>query len=228
MGSIQYMGTRLRLAIALLTWNRKALFECTYNSLRRPAIWPFTWHIVDQGSTDGTAELVKTYGGLINQDGNRTIGHGMNLVIGAALQTKPDIVLFTADDYEYKTRALNRLMAFWQNAPTDVAIVSCNLEPDYPWNQPQGVIEAGGQRALIRATVPGSNWSFRATDWPIIGPIREATGDGEDLEVCHRLTAAGYKLCALDLCNHIGEHLSTWGNRSWQNALPLDRVKWGI
>ncbi len=221
------MATRLKLAIAMLTWNRRELFERTYNSLRHPASYPYMLSILDQGSNDGTGQIIQQLDGIVNAT-NTGFGAGMNRVVGMALTHEPDIVLFTADDYEYKIDALPRLMAFWQDAPQNVALVCCDLEHDYPWNQPRGVVQVGEQRALIRATVPGANWSFRAADWEMIGPMREATGKGEDLEICHRLTTAGYTLCALDLAEHIGELRSSWGNGSWKIAEPLDRAKWGV
>jgi hypothetical protein len=155
------------------------------------------------------------------------VGHGMNLAITAALAYDPDIVLFTADDYEYKPDWQERLLAFWSEAPEDVKLVTCNLEPEYTWNTVLGTVDAGGQRALVRASVPGSNWSFRARDWPLIGPVREITG-GEDLEVCAWLQRDGYRLCALDLTEHIGEQQSAWGNQSWRIARPLHKERWGL
>ncbi len=221
------MGTGLSLSIAILTWNRKDLFLRTHRSLVNQA-GEFELCVLDQGSTDGTEAIVQSLGRFATGDGNTSFGHGLNRGVAMALECRPDIVFFTADDYEYKPDALQRLMAFWEDAPAKVALTCCNLEHEYPWNAVRGVLEAGNERALVRDTVPGGNWSFRAQDWPIIGPIREVTGQGEDLEVCHRLTAAGYKLCELDLAEHIGERLSTWGNRSWQYAVPLDREKWGL
>jgi len=61
----------------------------------------------------------------------------------------------------------------------------------------------------------------------MIGPISEKTG-GEDLEICARLRASGGLLCALDLAEHIGEKRSSWGNRSYLFAQPLDREEWGL
>ena len=223
----------LRLAMAVLTYNRIAMLMQTLSSLgaglyrAEPQI---EWHltVVDNGSHDGTQDWVAEMpAGYCNRDGNVTVGHGMNLAISRALVWEPDIVLFTADDYRYAAGWADKLAAFWGEAPAEVALVCCNLEPDYDWNKPSGVIEAGGQRALARASVPGSNWSFRAKDWPAIGPLVETTG-GEDLAVCKRLRGQGRVLCAMDLTEHIGERASAWGNGSWRVARPLDRERWGI
>jgi len=129
--------------------------------------------------------------------------------------------VFSADDYKYKPGWAARLLAFWQAAPSWVGLASLNWEPVYPWNAVLDDLTIGGERTLLRATVPGSSWSFRASAWRnIFGPLADQTG-GEDLTVCRDLQAKGYKLAALDLTEHIGERESAWGNQSWQRAEPL-------
>jgi len=211
----------MEVAVALLSFNRFELLSRTLASLA-DSQHPYSLALVDNGSTDGSEALVKALHGYINQDGNHTIGHGMNLAIGRALESRPDLVVFSADDYLYRLGWLRRLVSFWEAAPDEVKIVSCNWEPAYPWNAVLGTLEAGGETALIREMVPGSNWTFRACDWPLIGPVRETTGQGEDGEILKRLRAQGFKLGALDLSIHIGEQESAWGNRSWTIAKPLD------
>lgn len=224
--SVSHLAADIKVAVAILTWNRKDLFKRTLRSLKNTE-YPYALSIVDNGSTDGTERIVRSLGGYLNTTGNHTAGYGMNLAITRALMCKPDIVVFTADDYEYRSGWLETLVNFWKHAPDSVILVTCNLEPVYGWNTVRGMVEYGGVRALVRDSVPGSNWSFRARDWPLIGPLQEKTG-GEDLAVCARLRERGYSLCALDLAEHIGEKQSSWGNRSYLFGQPLDRERWGI
>jgi glycosyltransferase involved in cell wall biosynthesis len=216
----------IAVAVALLTYNRRVLFERTLASIGLGG-YPHTLHIVDNGSTDGTAARVADLGGHVNTGSNHTVGHGMNRAIGLALAEQPDLVVFTADDYEYGAGWLLRLVNFWRAAPPTVGLVCGNWEPEYSWNTVEGVLHLGGEQALVRATLPGSNWSFRAADWPLIGPLAETTG-GEDLAVCQRLRGMGRLLVALDLCAHIGEQQSAWGNESYKQARPLNREAWGL
>ena len=217
------MGEAVKVAVAVLTYNRFALLKCTLASLRC-SDYPFDLCLLDGGSSDPLQrDFVLVQGGHLAQI--TTIGESVNVAVEWALEGKPDLILFSADDYEYKPGWLASLVRFWEAAPLDVALVCCNLEPDYDWNAVQGVIVAGGMLALVRDSVPGSNWSFRVGMWPQIGPLEAKTG-GEDLEVCRQLREQGYRLVALDLCGHIGERQSAWCNRSWENARPLDKKLW--
>ncbi len=212
----------MKISICLLTYNRFDLLLRTLDSLSGI---PLT--LVDNGSTDGTAEFVSRWGGICNTDGNRTAGHGMNIAINAALKDSPDVVLFSADDYEYKPGWAEKFAAFWEHAPDEIALASCHLEDCWPWNIVDGMGRSGGVPFVTRASLPGSNWSFRASDAGLILPIAEKTG-GEDLEICMRLRESGRKLAALDLVTHVGERASSWGNESWRYAQPIDRSFYGF
>ena len=121
----------------------------------------------------------------------------------------------------------DKLAAFWQDAPEEVKLCSLILEPVYPWNTIRGTLDAGGLRALLRDSVGGCSWSFRASDWPTIGPLPQVM-PGEDLQICQKLVSQGYYLAALDLGEHVGEKVSAWLNESWKYAQPLDRARWGV
>jgi len=221
----------MKIGVAVLTYNRKALFINTLDSLLANRMYEtgssFSLSVYDNGSHDGTDKLVREIGGQVNTGDNHTTGFGMNRVIEMAMKTKPDVILFTADDFFYRSDWLEKLVAFWEAAPTDVVLASCYLEPDWDWNKISEIGDAGGQHYAIRASVPGSNWSFRTSDLYRIYPVAEKTG-GEDLEICHRLTSQGAKLVALDLVKHTGERQSAWGNGSWQYAKSLDLAALGF
>ena len=155
------------------------------------------------------------------------VGAAMNGLIDHALSYEPDLVVFSADDYEYKEGWREDLEEWWEEADEDVAITSCHLEPIYPWNTIKKAVSFGGRTGLSRRTLPGSSWTLRAGMWPEIGPIPERTGQ-EDTEVCLKLLDKGYRLCALDLAEHIGEEQSAWGNNSYKMAKPLNKEEWGI
>lgn len=219
----------MKVSVGLWTFNalsmgRVSFLHRTLASLDR-ASGLFRLHIVDGGSADGTADLVRDLGGTVNADPNTSVGRSMNLVGNLCAADAPDVILLTADDYEYRADWLERLTSFWEAAPAEIALASCNVEPVYKWNTVREARDIGGVRALMRDSLPGSNWSFRAADWQNIHPVEERTG-GEDFAVLRKL--APRLFAALDLAEHIGEQQSAWDNQSWRSAEPLDRAAWGL
>lgn len=213
------MGEIMTVAVGVLTFNRFHLLRRTLESIEG-AGYPFDLELVDGGSADPAqrAFVLGCDGVCLNIP---TVGESMNVVIGRCLEHDPDVIVFSADDYAYRPGWLRRLMAFWMAAPADIALATLNWEPSYAWNQVSEVLDVGGETALIRASAPGSSWSFRAADWSLIGPVGHRTG-GEDLDICGWLLAHDYRLAALDLSEHIGERESAWGNQSWTVAQPLE------
>jgi glycosyltransferase involved in cell wall biosynthesis len=208
----------------MLTYNRRALFERTLDSLRT-AGYPFHLLIVDNGSNDGTQEnkCITHH----NTSGDHAVGLGMNLAINAAIETEPDLIIFTADDYEYKPFWLHRLVNFWEARPANTVLASLNIEPDYNWNTVYSDGIAGGERYVMRESLPGSNWVFTPAQAQTFLPLPHITG-GEDLAVCARLRGLGQNLAALDLSEHIGERESAWNNQSWTIARPFNFEKYGM
>lgn len=216
----------MKVAVCVLTYNRKALFIQTANSMMNSGAH-YVPIIYDNGSTDGTAQIVAEMGGHANKTKNHTTGYGMNRAIELAIEKKPDLIVFSADDFIYREKWLARLVDFWKHAPDDVIMTSCYLEPLWTWNEIIRTGTAGSQRYAIRTSIPGSNWTFRAVDVDRIFPVAEKTG-GEDMETCNRLRRERFRLAALDLVIHAGEEKSAWGNQSWTYAQPIDKAALGF
>lgn len=198
----------MKVAVAVLTYNRQPLFRQTIESLKQTAL-PYERVIVDNGSTDGTAALVAKMGGICNQD-NRFIGHGLRVAMKAALRTKPDLVLFTADDYLYCRGWLENLVRWWENAPRNAGLATLNVEPVFHWNTILGVLQVDGLWSFERRTVPGACWSFRPALWPQIAPLVPDDSHKYDHRVCTELRASGWRLYALPLAEHAGAGQRTW------------------
>ena len=220
----------MKIGVGVLTWNhrktgREQMFYDTLLSLTNGG-QAVDVVVVTNGSTDGTQDTVRRLGGIVD-DTHSQIWYGMQKAIETVIERGADIVLFTADDITYAPGWADKLAAFWQDAPEEVKLCSLILEPVYPWNTIRGTVEAGGLRALLRDSVGGCSWSFRAADWPTIGPLPQVM-PSEDLLTCQKLVAQGYYLAALDLGEHVGEAHSAWGNQSHLYAQPLDRARWGV
>lgn len=220
----------MKLCVGVLTYNhiqtgRAQMFADTLLSLTNGGR-DVEVVIVTNGSSDGTQDVVRRLGGIVD-DGNSQIWYGMTRAIEECIQRGADIVLFTADDIVYTPGWADKLVAFWEDAPEEVKLCSLILEPVYPWNTIRGTLDAGGMRALLRDNIGGCSWSFRAKDWPMIGPLPQIM-PGEDIAVTNKLIGQGYYLAQVDLGDHIGLEHSAWGNQSHLYAVPVDRERWGI
>ena len=220
----------MKIVVACLTWNhrktgREQMFYDTLLSLTNGG-QEVEVVIVTNGSTDGTQDTVRRLGGIVDDTDSR-IWYGMTVGIEEAIRHGADVVLFTADDITYAPGWADKLAAFWQDAPDEVKLCSLILEPAYPWNTIRGTLDAGGLRAILRDSIGGCSWSFRAADWPTIGPL-EQIFPGEDLAACRKLISQGYYLAQVELGTHDGEAQSAWGNQSHLYAQPVDRERWGL
>lgn len=218
----------MRTGVGLLTFDvfrtgREADFWKTYHSIKEEPWDEFV--VLTNGSTDGTEDVVRELGGIVD-DGDSRIFYGNTKLIEALREN--DLIVLSADDLLYEEGWLERLVSFMEDAPKSIALSSAYMEPLWTWNEPRGVVNYGGERALIRDSVCGSSWCFRTKDWfDWMGPFEE-TMPGEDLLVCRRIAQRGKKMAALDLCEHIGQEHSAWGNESHLTARPLDKAKYGL
>jgi len=187
--------------------------------------------VFDHMSTDGSDGLVRELGGVSweHGDGNRTIGRAMNLGFQAAVDAAgPDgLVVIAADDIVWRPGWRDKVEAFWSEAPDHIGILCGLLEPHFGWAQPIERVEYGGVAGLSRPTVPSSAWTFPVRMWGRMDRANEVR-PSHDMPICAQLTRDGYSLVGVDLADNLGAFKSTWGNRSYEGARPLDLKRWGL
>lgn len=117
------MGYPYKITVFTPTFNRAYTLENLYRSLQRQRFADFEWLIVDDGSTDDTAQLVAgwmaeenpfpiRYARQENGGKCRAINHGLNLAQGA--------LFFTVDSDDYLTDdALEKVARWEQELPKD-------------------------------------------------------------------------------------------------------------
>jgi GT2 family glycosyltransferase len=221
----------MTIAVGILTHNAKRydrldLLRQTIRTLAAQS--PDALYVVDNGSDDGTQDFVFSIGGTCVADPITSCGHGMNVVCGILADSGCDVAVFSNDDIAWKADALERIEAFWAEAPADLVIASGLLEDEFPWNTIYGRIEVGAEKGLVRRTAPGGAWTFRAADWDKIAPIPEAP-TWDDVPTCLRLGEHGYRVAQFDWARHLGEKHSTWGNNSQEFfSKPLNRKAWRV
>jgi GT2 family glycosyltransferase len=189
--------------------------------------------LVDNGSDDDVSEAWWMEADLKpfvvasheERDGRGMPGRGVNWAVAFALCDEPDLVCFSDDDMEWTPGWLAPVVRFFEFAPKDIVLLSGLLEPEWEWNAPREMVEAGGVRALVRDSLPGASWMFRASDWPKLGPVAEDRT--HDIAGCARIRESGLRMAAMDLVDHIGTGHSTLGN-TIAFGKPLDREKWGV
>lgn len=194
----------------LFRHDRESLFWDCYRSLSVEGVRVVP---VDNGSTDGTSELVAELGGFVSRDRLSTCGHGTNLCARVAIGTDATLCVLSDDDMGWRPGWADRLRTWWLHAPADVALTGCHLEPMFDWNTIDERVTYGGVPGLIRASTGAASWSFRPADWAKIGPVPEKIQGWGDVPTCQRLAAQGLRVAQIDLADHNG-HTSTWGNRT--------------
>jgi len=171
--------------------------------------------VVDNGSTDGTRELVKEWGGVSHDAPIHTSGHGNNLAARVARGSGADLYVFSDDDMYWRPGWRERLEAWWSEAPADLAMTGCHIEPDFWWNKITDRVVCGGVPGLVRSSTGGASWSMPADRFDVFfGPCgiwQQNQGYG-DVMACDRVYGRGYRIGQIDLATHKGQGMSTWGN----------------
>lgn len=206
----------MSITACVLTYNlfandRADLFRATMDSLHAVGVRVIP---VDNHSTDGTSEVVAELGGYCSKDLLTTCGHGTNLCARVAIGTDADLCVLSDDDMIWRDGWVDQLTAWWTDAPDDVILTGCHLEPEFSWNEVRGTVTSGGVPGLLRASTGAASWSFRAADWPKIGPVPDRTQGWGDVPACERVWASGYRVAQIDLADHAGHGRSSWGNRT--------------
>jgi glycosyltransferase involved in cell wall biosynthesis len=171
-------------------------------------------HIVDNGSDDGSAELVESWGGYTSSSGVTTSGHGTNLCARILAATDADICLLSDDDMVWRPGWRAELEAWWAGAPDDVWLTGCHLEPDYPWNARSGVLVVGERTGIVRASTGAASWTYRRARHADIFPIPQQVQGWGDVPACDKIDERGGRICQIDLADHAGHGRSTWGNQT--------------
>lgn len=170
--------------------------------------------IVDNGSDDGSADLVSSMGGWSHPWPIHTSGHGTNLCSRILAATDADLCVLSDDDMLWRPGWRRHLEAWWEAAPDDVWLTGCHLEPAYPWNEIKATIRCGGVSGLVRSSTGAASWSYRRADHERIFPIPQQIQGWGDVPGCDAIDERGGRICQIDLAEHAGHGRSTWGNQT--------------
>ena len=172
--------------------------------------------LFDNGSTDGTADLVASYGGLLNKTKLHTSGHGTNMCARILAATDADLCVISDDDMFWDIGWRDKLDAWWSEAPTDIWVTGGHMEPIYPWNEITGQVEYGGVKGLLRTSTGAASWTYRRESTDLIFPIPQQVQGWGDVPACDKIDEAGGKVAQISIATHAGHGRSTWGNKTEQ------------
>jgi GT2 family glycosyltransferase len=128
--------------VVLPVYNRRELLERFLTCMREQTCQNFTVIVVDDGSTDGTADLLKAFPEVetLSGDGNLWWTGGINCGIRHALSRAhdDDAVLVINDDVEIEPKYLEFLFRLWQRNPrTIIGSVVVDI------NNPERIVDGG-------------------------------------------------------------------------------------
>jgi glycosyltransferase involved in cell wall biosynthesis len=224
----------MRVAAIILTYRavstgRVDLLDQTFKSL----VATDYLQVVDNGSDDGSRELIESWGGISHDGPLHTSGHGNNLAARVAYGTDADLIVFSDDDMLWRPDWRRDLEAWWSEAPDDIAMTGCHIEPAFHWNTIYDRIECGGVPGLIRESTGGASWSIPRrkldTFFAPAGIWQQNQGYG-DVMACNRVIERGHRIAQIDIATHAGQGMSTWGNSTenkygWNVQPVLDLLK---
>jgi GT2 family glycosyltransferase len=195
------------LAKSELEWPRISVILCTYNGQRYideglSAIecldYPnFEVIVVDDGSTDATAEIVRRHNVRLIQTENHGLSSARNVGLGAATG---DIVAYIDDDAYPDSDWLKRLaLTFLEGQYAGVG--GPNIPPPNDLLVAQCVAHApGGPLHVLLSDreaehIPGCNMAFRRQTLLDIGGFDpQFRTAGDDVDICWRIQQHGWKL----------------------------------
>lgn len=169
------MSYRYTFTVFTPTYNRANTLPRVYESLRAQTFRDFEWLIVDDGSTDGTRQLIEKW-----QVGAEFPIHyiyqqnqGKPVACNRAAQEAQGEFLLTLDsDDECVPEAIERFKYHWDNIPADqkdkFSAVTClckdqngNLVGD---SFPRDVLDSDSIEIAFKYGIRGEKWGFQRTD----------------------------------------------------------------
>jgi GT2 family glycosyltransferase len=201
------MSDRPLVSIILVTYNDERFLPQYFERLDTTTYAAWEQIAVDNGSTDGTRELLRARGDrltLIENSESKGFGAGCNQGAGHA---KGEYLVFMNADVWVLPDWLERLVRRMEEEQ-DAGIVSPVTLPLYKGPEPADL------PYLEVAAVPGASMMVRRTAWEELGGFEERFFlTWEDTELCWRARLAGWRVLE-DLEAHVW-HLGRGSWRRW-------------
>jgi len=164
-----------RFTVFTPTLNRGHVLHRVYDSLRAQTFRDFEWLVVDNGSTDGTADLIGRWQAeadfpirYIVQE-NRGVHVSWNR---ASAEARGELLLFIRSADAVVANALERFDAIWRSIPDEhraeysgVTVNCIDKEGRLVGTEfPEPVLDSNSSEIRFRYKVKGEKWGFQRVD----------------------------------------------------------------
>ena len=186
-----------RISVVVCSYNGAATIEETLIALRKLTYQEYEIIVVDDGSTDATADIARKYGVSLIQSENEGLSNARNLGMAAATG---EIIAYIDDDAYPDADWLKFLAASFMNSD-HAGIGGPNIAPSVDGLIGEGIAHAPGGPVHVLLSdeiaehIPGCNMAFRSERLRAIGgfdPRFRVAGD--DVDICWRLQERGWTL----------------------------------
>lgn len=197
----------LRASVCIPTRNRERRLRLMLESLARQSVPPSAFEVVvaDDGSVDGTAELLQRFAALYELRGKRLPGYGSGAARNAAAgAAKHEVLIFLDDDQVASTDLVAAHLRAHQGRDSVMVQGNYPLAPGPRHRGTSLTLERSRERAWRSLTggdrgivyLWGGNVSIRRETWRRLGGFDENLPRRQDLDLGLRLAAQGVTVVA--------------------------------
>ncbi|HEX6299732.1 MAG TPA: glycosyltransferase [Acidimicrobiia bacterium] len=196
-GPLPIGGAKPRVSVVVCSYQGRTRIDECLQGISRLEYPKFETIVVDDGSTDGTAEIARRYPVRVITTEHRGLGHARNVGLAAAAG---DIVAYIDDDAFPDSNWLDYLVNTFQSsdhaavggpniAPTDGSLFARCVE-NSPGN-PTHILLSDDEAEHI----PGCNMAFRKSHLQDVGGFDERfVAAGDDVDMCWRVMDRGWTI----------------------------------
>jgi GT2 family glycosyltransferase len=186
-----------QVSVVVCSHNGATTLEETCRALTRLDYPDYEVIVVDDGSTDATADIARRHGFRVISTDNRGLSSARNTGLGAA---RGEIVAYLDDD-AYPDAHWLTYLAYAYASGDYAGVGGPNLPPPDDGPIAAGVADAPGNPTHVLISdseaehIPGCNCSFRKDALEAVGGFDERFWvAGDDVDVCWRLRERGWRL----------------------------------
>ena len=216
-----------KFSVVVCSYNGSATIRDTLENLSRLDYPNYEVIVVDDGSTDGTAEIAKNYDVRLISTANQGLGKARNEGLAIA---RGELIAYIDDD-AYPPSPWLKYLALAFSRSEHACIGGPNLVPPEDGRIGQCVADSPGGPLHVLLTdelaehVPGCNMAFRRSCLAAIGgfdPLYRAAGD--DVDVCWRLQDKGWTI-GFSAAAMIWHHRRATMRRYWRQQVGYGKAE---